>query len=111
MQLPPTRSCYSATDGHIAYVVADGEVYIGTAEMVNRQCSIGNVLSAGFDEIWGGEKHLSVIAYMNELQRARRCPMHLCRHVKANRGVEDYLDGRTGVLDETAIMRNRGAFL
>ena len=108
---PRTRKCYSASDGHIAYVTADGSVYIGTAEMANETLSIGNVLTTPWQHIWGGDRHLEVIEEMNRLQSAGRCPMHLCRHLKANQGVEAYLDDRLAPLNAAAIMSGLGAFL
>ena len=109
--ITPASACHAARDGHIAYITASGAVYVGTPEMVHETLAIGNVLDTPFADLWGGPRHLAVIDEMDRQQRAGTCPLHLCRHVKANQGVDDDRAGRMRTLDETAVMAHMGAFL
>lgn len=109
---PVTSRCYNATDGHFACIDAHGDVFIGNPEIGNPEFCIGNILVSPWEEIWRSERHLTVIQKMNAMQCADTCQRELCRHVKANLGVQNAIDNQwRDDLDGKNIMQNLGAFL
>lgn len=108
-----TKHCFNATDGHFACIDARGEVFTGNPEIGDEKFSIGNVLEKPWGEIWNSERHQEVIKLMDDMQIAGVCASALCRHVRANVGVQEYLEGKRGKQDRALVMGegNFGAFL
>lgn len=110
--IPITSKCYSATDGHFACIDAYGDVFIGNPEIGNPEFCIGNIIKNSWQDIWGAQRHLAVIEKMNQMQCTATCQRKLCRHVKANLGVENAIRNQwRDNLHEKEIMQNLGAFL
>lgn len=106
-----TEHCYNATDGHFACIDGRGNVFIGNPEIGDARYCIGNVLESPWSAIWRSDRHRAVIEAMDRAQRAGTCASDLCRHVRANVGVQRYLAGSTGPSDRDRLMRGLGAFL
>lgn len=112
VQPPVTSRCYNATDGHFACIDAHGDVFIGNPEIGNPEFCIGNIIVNQWKNIWCNERHLAVIQKMDEMQCRGMCQRELCRHVKANFGVQSAIDNQwRDDLNESSIMQNLGAFL
>lgn len=88
---PITTHCYNATDGHFACIDAKGDVVLGNPEIGNPKMSIGNINQQGWESIWKSQRHYEVINEMNKEQASNCCAKELCRHVKANIGVDKYI--------------------
>ena len=106
-----TSHCFNATDGHFACIDARGSVFTGNPEIGDERFSIGNVHEQQWREIWKGERHMQVVRDMDSAQKLGICASALCRHVRANVGVDDALASQSGPVDREAVMRNLGAFL
>lgn len=106
-----TSHCFNATDGHFACVDARGNTFIGNPEIGDEAFNIGNVTRQPWEEIWKGTRHTEVIKKMNDMQVKGICASALCRHVRANLGVQRYLAGEIGRQDREEIMGSLGAFL
>lgn len=112
LRRPPTTSnCFNAIDGHFACIDARGEVYIGNPEIGNPDFSIGNILEDDWTDIWNGDRHLEVIDKMNKMQQQDQCASELCRHVRANRGIDEYRQGKRRLPEANQVMDDLGAFL
>lgn len=106
-----TDHCYNALDGHFACVDARGSVFVGNPEIGDDRFKIGNILEQPWQQIWNGARHREVVQEMDALQIQGMCASALCRHVRANVGVQEYLSGRTGPADRAKLMAGLGAFL
>ncbi len=109
--LPVTGNCYNATDGHFACIDARGDVYIGNPEIGQPDYGIGNILEEPWKDIWGGDRHRNVIEAMNDMQISGMCSKSLCRHIKANVGVESYVSGDRKPIPLEIAQRSLSAFL
>jgi sulfatase maturation enzyme AslB (radical SAM superfamily) len=106
-----TSHCFNATDGHFACVDAWGNVFLGNPEIGDERFKIGNVNQESWDQIWKGEEHYNVLSLMDQMQQQGTCANELCRHVRANAGVDNYLSGIMGRQDRATVMSSLGAFL
>ena len=107
---PTTNRCYNATDGHFACIDARGDVYLGNPEIGDKEFLIGSVQDTPWTDVWGGALHHEVIRKMDGMQRNDLCKKALCRHVKANVGVDSYLANRQDISADIA-RRSMSAFL
>lgn len=48
---------------------------------------------------------------MDDLQKEGKCKMAFCRHVRANLGTQDYVNGFVDPPEENSVMNSLGAFL
>lgn len=111
MRLIRTTKCFNATDGHFACVDPMGDVYLGNPEIGDERFSIGNLIEQKWSEIWNSERHKNVLTLMDKTEKNEMCPNSLCRHVRANSGIDMYLDDKANIGLEQDIMDNLGAFL
>lgn len=88
-----TSHCFNATDGHFACIDARGNVVLGNPEIGNSDMTIGNINLQKWRNIWRSQRHYEVIRKMDYEQSTNSCAKGLCRHVKANIGVENYIKG------------------
>jgi len=86
-----TSHCFNATDRHFACIDARGDVVLGNPEIGNPNMTIGNINQQKWTEIWKSPKHYEVIHKMEQEQSNNSCAKGLCRHVKANIGVDQYI--------------------
>ncbi|MFZ5933003.1 MAG: radical SAM protein [Patescibacteria group bacterium] len=107
----PSSRCFNAIDGHFACVDPQGNVFLGNPEIGNPQFSIGNLYQKNWSEIWGSKYHHKVALLMDKLQQKGDCSSELCRHVRANHGVDRYLKGGITSPSYNEVMRDLGAFL
>jgi len=106
-----TPHCYNAIDGHFACVDAWGNIFTGNPEIGDECFRIGNIIEQPWGEIWKGQRHREIIGLMDQIQRAVTCANTLCRHVLANMGTQEYIDGGRGQQSREAVIRRLGSFL
>lgn len=106
-----TSRCFNATDGHFVCIDPNGEAFLGNPEIGNPVFSIGNVISKSWKDIWNSNRHLEVVSIMDDMQSKGSCDSYLCRHTRANIGVDRFLRGEKQALPEEQVMTNLGAFL
>lgn len=106
-----TTRCFSAIDGHFACIDPTGEVFLGNPEIGNQQFSIGNILKNSWKEIWNKPRHREIAQLMDHMQIQGTCDNYLCRHVRANYGVDQYLAGQADANPQESIKDDLDAFL
>ena len=106
-----TDHCYNAIDGHFACIDSWGDVFLGNPEIGDSNFKIGNINTQNWSEIWKSEKHFQVIELMDILEKNGKCKKSLCRHVMANIGTQEYLNGLAEIPNTRNVISSLGAFL
>ncbi|MCP1161331.1 radical SAM protein [Bacillus infantis] len=92
-KMQPASQCWTIQLGHNLLISTLGEVYIEIPYGANKEYCIGNLNDQTMKEIWGSEKHLSVINSLNARMQSNGCDLRMCRHHKYNKVLDSYLQG------------------
>lgn len=110
-KMQPATQCWTIQLGHNLLISTLGEVYIEIPYGANKEYCIGNLNTQSIKEIWGSEKHLSVINVLNSQMQSNGCNLCMCRHHKYNKVIDNYLQGNMPEPDASDFELKHGFYL
>lgn len=94
----PSR-CWVAELGLYATTEPDGRVFLCSQWCSDNSVCIGNINENTLREIWGTEKHNSIIKELSHRAMCKKCDFRLCRHYSTNVAIDllykGYIDPST----------------